>query len=139
VTAPDPSPGEESPRASAPAPHDRPTVDELLQAVEEFLRQFDPDGDGQGRRFTLRVAANALSIVRRQLALGERHAEAHAARLARLGVGDDAGLAAAIRSGSLDDRADEVLEVVREAVADKLAVANPRYADPALSGGEDGG
>jgi hypothetical protein len=44
-----------------------------------------------------------------------------------LGVTDDVQLAAAIRSGALDDRAEEVRELVWASVRDKLAVANPRY------------
>jgi len=37
-------------------------------------------------------------------------------------------LAAAIRSGALDDCYDEVKAVVAANVADKLAIANPKYA-----------
>jgi hypothetical protein len=109
------------------APHDRPTPTELLQAVEEFLRdEMLPAHDGRSA-FHLRVAANVLAMVRRQLALGPDQRAAHAARLAGLGVESDAELAAAIRSGALDDRYQEVLAVVRGSVADKLAVANPDY------------
>jgi hypothetical protein len=36
-------------------------------------------------------------------------------------------LANAIRSGRLDDRIDEVAQVVRDSVVDKVAVANPAY------------
>lgn len=117
------------------APHDRPTADELLHAVEEFVAGDAACASDGRRRFNLRVAANALGIVRRQLRLGEEQGQAHAARLERLGMGDDAELAAAIRSGALDDRHEEVLEVVRESVRAKLAVANPRYADDARSQG----
>ena len=41
-----------------------------------------------------------------------------------------AELAAAIRNGDLDDRFNEVVELVRASVLDKLAVANPSYALP---------
>ena len=47
--------------------------------------------------------------------------------LRALGVADDAALAAAIRSGELDDRLDEVRALVWQSVRDKLAVANPKY------------
>ena len=77
--------------------------------------------------FHARVAANMLAIVERELALGPGHEQAHPARLARLGVTDDAELAAAIRSGALDNRIDEVRELVWASVKDKLAVANPTY------------
>ncbi len=102
---------------------------ELVEAVREFL-DADVLSATEGRvRFHTRVAMNVLGIVERELALGASHAVAHAARLADLGFGDDGALAAAIREGALDDRWDEVKASVWEAVADKLAVANPTYAD----------
>ncbi|MGH9112262.1 MAG: DUF6285 domain-containing protein, partial [Acidimicrobiales bacterium] len=55
-------------------------------------------------------------------------AAAHAERLAALGLSSEAELAAAIRSGRLDDRWDDVAAAVRATVADKLAVASPDYA-----------
>ncbi len=109
------------------APHDIPSAVELLDAVREFL-ESDVLPATEGRvRFHARVAANVVGMVARELALGPDQAAAHTARLAALGVHSDAELAAAIRSGGLDARADEVRAVVRAAVADKLAVANPGY------------
>lgn len=109
------------------APHDRPTAAELVEAVGEWIRRSQIDGEIEPNAFHARVAANMLRIVERELALGPEHAEAHRARLAQLGVADDRELAAAIRSGTLDDRADEVRALVWASVRDKLAVANPRY------------
>jgi hypothetical protein len=110
------------------APHDAPSAAELLEAVREFL-EGDVAGATEGRvRFHARVAARALAIVERELAAADRIADAHAERLAGLGFGSDAELAAAIRAGDCDDRWDEVAAVVRATVADKLAVANPDYA-----------
>lgn len=107
------------------APHDPPSAAELLAAVRAFL---DGDlGDDSWARYQRRVAANILRIVERELELGPGQAEAHRTALARLGVADEADLARAIRFGILDDRRDEVLAVVRETVAAKLAVANPAY------------
>lgn len=111
------------------APHDRPTAAELVEAVGEWIRRCQIDGEIEPNRFHARVAANMLAIVERELALGPAQARAHTARLEQLGVGDDAELAAAIRSGELDHRADEVRELVWASVRDKLAVANPRYLD----------
>ena len=103
-------------------PHDRPTATELVEAVREWIVS-----DAPSNSFHARVAANMLAIVERELALGPEHEVAHIARLETLGVADDAALAAAIRSGQLDDRADEVRELVWASVKDKLAVANPKY------------
>ena len=109
------------------APHDAPNAAQLVEAVREFLEQ-DVLGATDGRvQFHTRVAINALKMVQRELEAGASPAEDHAARLARLGVSSEAELAAAIRSGALDERYDEVKELVWETVRDKLAVANPRY------------
>jgi hypothetical protein len=86
-------------------------------------------------RYHVRVAANVVAMVGRELALGPEQAVAHAERLGGLGVSSESELAAAIRSGALDNRLAEVNDVVRKTVADKLVVANPRYrATPAESG-----
>ncbi|MDD9371857.1 MAG: DUF6285 domain-containing protein [Acidimicrobiales bacterium] len=100
----------------------------MVEAVREFLED-DVMAATEGRvRFHARVAGRALAIVERELAAGAAPERAHAARLAALGYGTEAELAAAIRSGALDDRWDEVAAAVRATVADKLAVANPSYA-----------
>jgi hypothetical protein len=109
-------------------PHDVPDLAGLVEAVREFV-EGDVAAATTGRvHFHARVAANVLGIIERELALGPAQAEAHAERLAALGFADDAALCAAIRSGDLDDRWDEVRAAVAASVADKLAVANPRYA-----------
>ncbi len=112
-------------------PHDEPTVDELLAAVERFLGGPVTDATSGQVRFHARVAANAVAIVRRQLDVGDAPAAAHRTRLASLGFGDDAQLATAIAVGELDDRLAEVGGVLAGAVVDKLAVANPAYLDSA--------
>jgi hypothetical protein len=106
-----------------------PAAADLLAAVREFL-EADVVPATEGRlRFHARVAANVLAMVTRELALGPAQAAAHAERLSRLGVEDDASLARAIRNGDLDDRLAEVTASVRADVVDKLAVANPGYMD----------
>ena len=109
-------------------PHDAPSAVELVEAVREFLEGEVMNATDGRVRFHARVAARALAIVERELAAGGGPAAAHARRLAALGFASDAQLAAAIRSGRLDDRWDEVAAAVRATVADKLAVANPDYA-----------
>ncbi len=109
------------------APHDVPSASQLLEAVREFL-ESDVLSNTEGRvRFHARVAANALGMVIREAELGEAQAAAHAERLHSLGVDSEAELAVAIRSGTLDDRLEEVRAVVTATVADKLAVAHPGY------------
>ena len=112
---------------------DRPTAVELLEAVREFLVQ-DVMPAVEGRvQFHTRVAVNALGMLERELSLGPEPAAAERARLsALLGHDDDlaaltAEVAARIRDGSLDDRRDDVVAVVRESVRVKLLVSNPDY------------
>lgn len=116
---------------AAPSLHDRPTVAELLAACGGFLTDEvvgEPGGTvGEMTRFHARVAANALAIARRELLVGSSQLTAHRSRLRALGCADDGALVAAIRSGSLDERWDEVLDAVRELTVHKLTVANPRY------------
>jgi Domain of unknown function (DUF6285) len=108
-------------------PHDAPSAGELIESVREWLER-DVLAATDGRlQYHTRVAINALSIVERELMLGPSHDAAHQQRLEMLGVADDAELAAAIRSGALDDRIDEVRTLVWQSVRDKLAVANPKY------------
>jgi hypothetical protein len=98
--------------------------------VREFL-ESDVLPVTEGRvRFHVRVAANVVGMVAREIVLGPDQAAAHARRLAALGMGSDAELAAAIRSGAVDWRAEDVRAAVRDTVADKLAVANPGYRRP---------
>ncbi len=114
--------------------HGDPTVAQLVEAVREFLEE-DVIAGTEGRlRFHARVAANALRMVERELLLGDAQAQAHAAELARLGIGSEAELAAAIRAGRWDGRMEEVVAAVRRTVAAKLAVAHPGYADGAGDG-----
>ena len=114
-------------------PHDAPSAVELLEAVREWLERDVMTATDGRLRFHTRVAANVLAMVERELELGPAQADAHRARLSRLGVADDAELAAAIRDRRLDGRAEELRELLYLDVLDKLAVANPRYADRPLS------
>ena len=110
-------------------PHDVPSAAQLVEAVREFLeRDVMPATEGRVQ-FHTRVAMNALGMVQRELELGPAQAEAHRAALERLGVADEAELAAAIRAGTLDDRRTEVIDVLRETVGAKLDVANPHYSN----------
>jgi hypothetical protein len=110
-------------------PHDAPDAMQLLDAVREWIdRELIPATDGRVR-FHARVASNVLGMVHRELELGAGQERAHLDRLARLGVADDAALAAAIRRREFDDRHDELVALLTATVRDKLAVANPGYLD----------
>jgi hypothetical protein len=127
---------------------DRPTAQELLEAVRRFLEDDVVAALDGPTRFHARVAANVLAIVGRELADEESLLVAEWTRLAallerpsvtppeRLGALRTAvaemtdALCARIRRGDAD--ASPFREAVRAAVtasvAEKLAVANPRMA-----------
>lgn len=107
--------------------HGRPDAAELVSAVAMFLRD-DVMAATDGRvNFLARVAANVLDGVERELRLGPGQEQRHRERLAALSQSDQAGLAAAIRSGELSADDPALLAAVRAAVTDRVAVANPRY------------
>jgi Domain of unknown function (DUF6285) len=109
------------------SPHDAPSANELIESVREWLERDVMAATEGTLQYQVRVAINALSIVERELVSADSHAVAHRDRLRVLGVADDAELAAAIRSGALDERIDEVRSLVWQSVRDKLSVANPKY------------
>ena len=111
----------------------RPSAAELVAAVADFLDNdvrsaTGPDGrlaNAAQVNFHARVAANVLRIVARELT--DDSAAEVTGRLADLGFADEAQLAAAIRAGTLDDRAGEVLPILRTLVRHRLRVAHPGY------------
>ncbi|GAB2865862.1 hypothetical protein GCM10027176_79510 [Actinoallomurus bryophytorum] len=111
----------------AAGPHDRPDASSLMDAVRAFLKEEVATGEDERLRFHGLVAASMLGIAQRELLLRDEHGAAHRRRLESLGCRDDAELARAIRDGGLDDRFDDVTAAVRDAVTDKLLVANPRH------------
>lgn len=113
---------------------DRPTADELLDAVAEYLfAELRPEVPRE-QRFKVLVAANLCAVVARELRageepdqvdlalfnelLGERRDDVHAAA---------AELARRIRSGELDDRIDELAPRLEEHVRRQLEIARPGY------------
>ena len=119
---------------------DRPTHDELLAAVERFLRDDVMPNIAGARSFHARVAANAIGIVRRELQheveqlarewqgldtlLGRAEAPATRAALRDAIARRNAELCDRIRAG---DASDAVVAHVTQTVRDKLLVTNPRW------------
>jgi uncharacterized protein DUF6285 len=113
---------------------DRPTLRELLDAVEDYLRtDLRPQLEGHAAFHTL-VAANALAIVKRELDGFETSNPAELDRLRALlaaegGLQDlNRELCRRIRAGEIPlDDAKLVDHLIRSTLA-KNAVDNPRYA-----------
>jgi hypothetical protein len=106
--------------------HGRPTATELVDAVRDHLVERVAPGLEGSAAFHLKVAANALGIVARELREAPAMEAALVQRLDALGVPDEQALAVAIRDGEVQDRA-EAAAAVRAIVVDRLRVANPRW------------
>jgi hypothetical protein len=95
---------------------ERPTPEELAEAIEEFLSaEILPTLDDHRLRFRLLVAVNALGILHRELA--------------KLPPEDDAEqreLAARVRGGDVEPG---TLARVKADVARRLQINSPRYLD----------
>lgn len=107
---------------------------ELVAAVSRWLADDHAPALGDAQRFQARLAAQALEIAARELALATEHAGADLASLGTLlkDPPDDAvairgRLAAGIRAGAYDDDLLAVAQVLRGHVRRKLAVARPGY------------
>ena len=115
---------------------DRPTASELLAAIADFLREeATPALDRAEPRlgFQMRVAANALAILEREARLGPAADAREHMRLARL-LGRDGSLADLnrelahqLREGRRDERDVQLMEHLDATVADKIAIANPKW------------
>jgi hypothetical protein len=115
---------------------DRPTASELLAAIADFLREeATPALDRAEPRlgFQMRVATNALAILEREARLGPAADAREHARLAKL-LGRDGSLAdlnrelaRQLREGKRDEHDAQLMEHLEATVADKIAIANPRW------------
>jgi hypothetical protein len=95
---------------------ERPTAQELAEAIQEFLAgEILPTLDDHRLRFRMLVALNALGIIYREVE--------------KLPPEDDAAqreLAAKIRAGEVESG---TLARIKDGVAAKLEVDSPRYPD----------
>jgi len=95
---------------------ERPTAQELAEAIEEFLSaEILPTLDDHRLRFRTLVAMNALGIVHRELAALPPQDDAERSELARR-----------IRAGEVEP---DMLARVKADVEARLRVASPRYLD----------
>jgi hypothetical protein len=108
--------------------HGRPIAAELVAAVADFLESDVREATTGRVNFHARVAANVLRTVERELRVDSAGEVAGA--LADLGFTDEPQLAAAIRSGALDDRPGDVVACLRRLVQHRLAIAHPGYDQP---------
>lgn len=112
---------------------DEPTPIEILAAVAIFLRTTVIPETGAHTGFQARVAANALDLVARQIALAPASDEAEGARLQALlsrqgSLADlNAALAEQIAAGTIDPAEPDVHAHLMATTLAKLAVDQPSY------------
>ena len=110
-----------------------PTLDELLISVRDFLREDVMQATSGRANFLARVASNSLDIVRREAVIGPGLRQREADRLADL-FGSREPLSKlrwrvvhGLRDGSLDLNNEALIEYLREAVVNQVAIDQPRY------------
>lgn len=124
---------------------DRPDARELLEALEEFMRERSDAATERYDRFQFRVAANTLAILQRELTQDDDYIREEWAGLDGL-VGQEPmperfadrserlrdrnrELGGRIRRGDFDGAAeDELLRHIYTTVVNKVRIANPREA-----------
>lgn len=106
--------------------HGRPTADELLDAVRAHLTERVAPQLTGAAAFEMKVVDRALATVQREMEDADA-TSLHAARLAALGVADEAELAGLIRSGAVAPDDPAMLEAVRASVLARVRVASPRW------------
>jgi len=112
---------------------DEPRPSEILAAVARFLREVAAPATTGHVNFNIRVSANALEMMRRQLELGPAADAAERERLRGL-LGMDGDLAALnaelgrrIAQGAVDLASPGLAEHLWETTLAKLAVDQPTY------------
>ena len=103
-----------------------PTAGQLLQVISDYLAGRS-QSTGNSPAYLDRVANNAISIIRRELLVGDGLRRRHADLLGAIGLNSESDLALAIRDGSIDPHDDAVMEAVRCGVDARLQIDNPRY------------
>jgi len=98
-------------------PPDRPTPQELAEAVREFLQtEILPVLDDHRLRFRTLVAINGLGIAERELGTTNEPRPAQE-------IQEDWELAHRIRAGDIPE---DAVSLLKEQVAEKLRISNPR-------------
>ena len=112
---------------------DEPTLEELIKAVADFLRNDIAPAISGHNAFKLRVGINALDLVTRQLTQAQGSDAAEAVRLKRL-LGADGSLAELnhaladqIAKGEIDLQTPGLADHLWQTTMDKLAVDQPNY------------
>jgi aminoglycoside phosphotransferase (APT) family kinase protein len=127
----DPAKAGEAASSGASPLFGRPSKTELVEAVRHYLDKVIASAEGAAR-FEARVAHNVLSMVGREMDMGQELQAAHHQRLLALGFPDDSAVAQAIRAGRYDQDLGGLGAVLAEDTRDQLLVSHPSYLDEFL-------
>ena len=115
---------------------DRPTASELLAAIADFLREEAPpvlDRAEPRLGFQMRVAVNSLAILEREARLAPAADRREHERLKKLLSRDgtlselNRELARQLRGGERGERDAALMAHLEATIADKIAIANPKW------------
>ncbi len=111
---------------------ENPRADELVDAVAKWIDSIRPSLPPRDA-FLARVAANVLSVVKREILLGPQADAAAVERLSQLlGVSGDvntlnAVLCERLRSGDMDAETPGLLAALKANITDQIAIDQPNY------------
>ena len=114
---------------------DRPSINDLLLTVKQFLDDTGPKMEGEAK-YHAQVSSYLLGICERELRLGAAFDKEERTRLATF-LGKDGSLAdlttelcTRIRAGDYDTRWDETLDLVLKDTIDKVRIVRPGVLAP---------
>jgi hypothetical protein len=109
-----------------------PKSEEILDALAMWLQSVQPKLEGRDN-FLARVAVNAVNLIKRENASGQKMEDDQVARMAQLlkhqGSFDDLNteLCMAIRDGKIDPLDKALLALLRASAEEQIAIDNPKY------------
>ena len=121
------------PMPKSTASEDLPRADELLGSVQDFLRNDVMAATQSRLNFLVRVAANSLAIVQRELAVGVEHRVREHSRLQQFFVSEDDltslrwRLVRGLRDGSIELEDAALQAHLRHTAVNQLAIDQPSY------------
>ena len=121
------------PMPKSTASEDLPRADELLGSVQDFLRNDVMAATQSRLNFLVRVAANSLAIVQRELAVGVEHRAREHSRLQQFFVSEDDltslrwRLVRGLRDGSIELEDAALQAHLRHTAVNQLAIDQPSY------------
>jgi hypothetical protein len=109
-----------------------PKSEEILDALAMWIESVGPKLTGRDA-FLARVAVNAVNLIKRENAAGQKMEDAQVERMAKLlkhqGSYDELNteLCMAIREGKIDPLDKALLALLRASAEEQIAIDNPKY------------